>query len=102
MESCLERQAFSIPDILSNCDDPALTQVITGVISTGAYKDDNVSAIIEDTIKFIKKNQIEEQRNNLTKRIREYILVTEDDKLQLNKMLEQKIELDRQIQSLSK
>ena len=102
LETCFNKQAFSIPDILSNCDDPALVQVITGVISSGVYKDDNVGAVINDTINFIKRNQLEEQRNNLTKRIREYIVVTEDDKNQLSKLLELKVELDRQVQSLSK
>lgn len=102
LEDCYDRKAFSIPDILSNCKDSALTQVITDTIFSGVYKEDNVGIVIKDTIHFIKKNKLEEERNNLTKRIKEYLVVTEDDQIQLNKLLAQKVELDKQVQSLSK
>ena len=66
------------------------------------YQKDNIAAIVDDTIRFIQKNKIDEQREVLIKRIREYVVVTEDDKKQLDNLLIQKLELDKKAQSLLK
>ena len=102
LEDCFNAKTFSIPDILTRCDNKALAQVITNEISSGVYQKDNVAAIVDDTIRFIQKNKIDEQREVLIKRIREYVVVTEDDKKQLDNLLIQKLELDKKAQSLLK
>ncbi|MCR4733678.1 MAG: DNA primase [Treponema sp.] len=102
LEDCFEKGIYSIPDILTNCNNPALVQLITRDISEGVYQKDTVGAVVDDTIKFIKRNKIDTQRNNLLKKIREYVVVTEEDKIQLNNLLMQKLELDKQAQLLLK
>lgn len=102
LEECFENKTFSIPDILSKCNDNALSQIITDVISSNVYQKEKVGVVINDTIKYVKRNKIDEQRNNILKQIREYVIVTEDDQNQLNKLLEMKVELDKQAQALIK
>ncbi|MCR5766144.1 MAG: DNA primase [Treponema sp.] len=102
LEDCFNSKTFSIPDILTRCDNKALSQVITNEISSGVYQKDNIDTIVNDTIRFIQKNKIDEQREILIKRIRDYVVVTEDDKKQLDNLLIQKLELDKKAQSLLK
>lgn len=102
LEACFDSKTMSIPDILNNCDDKNLVTLITKSISSGAYQSESVSAIIKDTIKFIKKNKIEEQRNKLLQRIKNYSVITEDDQKQLDTLVIKKMELDKQVQSLTK
>ncbi len=102
LEDCFNSKTFSIPEILTRCDNKALSQVITNEISSGVYQKDNIDTIVNDTIRFIQKNKIDEQREILIKRIRDYVVVTEDDKKQLDNLLIQKLELDKKAQSLLK
>ena len=48
----------------------------------------------------IKKNNIDKQRDLLIKRIREYTVITDDDAKQLDILIKQKMELDKQAQAL--
>ena len=50
---------------------------------------------------YIKRNKLDDQRNKLLMQIKDYVIVTEDDKKQLNSLLEQKLELDKQVQQMS-
>ena len=79
-----------------------MEQYITDAISYNVYQKENCGIYIQDTIKFIKKNKIDEQREALVKRIRDFVIVTDDDKIQMNNLLTQKMELDKEAQLLSK
>lgn len=102
LENCFINQTFSIPDILSACNDNELSTLITSSISAGVYQENNIDLVIEDTIKFVLKNKIDTQRDILLKRIREYVVVTEEDQKEMNNLLSQKMELDKKAQSLLK
>lgn len=102
LEVCLNEDSFTIRDILNHCDDQNLVEIITESLSSGAYQSEKVSIIVEDTIKLVEKNKLDNQRNKLLQRIREFTVVTEEDKQQLNLLLEKKMELDKQFQSLGK
>ena len=102
LEECFVEKIFTIRDILSRCDDEKLIQLITESISSGVYQSDKVSVIVQDTVDYIKKNKLEDQRDKLLQRIREYNVVTQEDQNQLNTLLAEKFELDKQIQSLGK
>lgn len=102
LDDCYTNGTFSIPDIITNCNDEQLAIQITNDISSGVYQKEKVSIIIQDTIKYVKKNKIDEQRNNLLKRIRDYTVITEEDQKQLNKLIEEKMQLDTQVQNLIK
>jgi len=102
LEDCFNENAFSFPEILSRCENESLCRLITDVISSGVYQTENISVVVMDTIKLIKKNNLEEQRDKLLYRIRNYTVVTGEDQLQLNALLAKKMELDKQVQLLSK
>lgn len=100
LEVCFNDQNLTIRDILNRCDDENLIQLITESISSGVYQSEKVSIIVEDTVKYIERNKLDIQRNKLLQRIREYTVVTEEDQKQLNALLEEKLELDKKVQSL--
>ena len=100
LDDCLTENTFSIPEILTKCDDTSLTSLITDVISSGVYQKQNVSAIVNDTIKMMKKNKIEEQRNKILQRIKTFQVVTKEDQAQFDQLLLKKMELDKQVQLL--
>lgn len=102
LEDCFQADSYSIPDILGQMENNALAQLITDEISSGVYQNTDTMTVINDTIKFVKKNIIDEQRNKLLERIRNFTVVTQDDQTQLNTLLTEKMELDRQMQALSK
>lgn len=102
LEECFNGNAFSIPNIITNCNDESLKQLILEVVSSGVYQTESVGAIVNDTIKYVKKNNLEEQRNKIVQQIRNYTVITEDDQKQLNALLIKKMELDKQVQQLLK
>ena len=101
-EDCYQRGALSIPDIIESCSGTGYAKYITDALSSNVYQKQNCSAYIQDTIKFVKKNKIDEQREALIKRIRDFVIVTDDDRIQMNNLLTQKMELDKQAQLLTK
>ena len=110
LEECyIEKEnSFTIKDIL-DClnqkeDDKELVQLITESISSGVYQREKIDVFIQDTIDYILKNRLENQRNKLSKRIKEYSnsIATEDDRIQFNNLLKEKLELDKKIQVLVK
>ncbi|BDC93571.1 DNA primase [Treponema bryantii] len=102
LEECFAENVFTIRDILNRCDDENLVQFITGSISSGVYQSEKVSVIVADTVNYIKRNKLDAQRNKLLQRIKEYTVVTQEDQNQLNALLAEKFELDKQVQSLGK
>ena len=102
MEECFAENVFTIRDILNRCDDEKLIQFITGSISDGVYQSEKVSAIVNDTVNYIKRNKLDAQRNKLLQRIKEYTVVSQEDQNQMNALLAEKFELDKQVQSLGK
>ena len=110
LEECyIEKEnSFTIKDILDclnqNEDDKKLVQVITESISSGVYQSERIAVFVQDTIEYILKNRLEDQRNKLSKRIKEYSnsIATEDDQIQFNNLLKEKLELDKKIQALVK
>ena len=102
LEECFVEKIFTIRDILSRCDNEQLIQLITGALSDGVYKSEKVSTVVDDTVNYIKRNKLDALRNKLLQRIKEYTVVTQEDQNQLNALLAEKLELDKQVQSLGK
>ena len=102
LEECYQKGALTIPDIIESCSGTGLDRYITNALYEGVYQKEQCGTYIQDTIKFIKKNKIDEQREALIKSIRDFVVSTEDDRLQLNNLLAKKMELDKQAQQLSK
>ena len=100
LEVCFNGQNFTIRDILSQCNDEQLLQLITEAISSGVYQSSAVSVIVKDTVNYIKKNKLYTRKEKLLQRIQKYTVVTEDDQKQLNALLNEKLELDKEIRAL--
>ena len=101
-EDCFQKGALSIPDIIESCNGTGFVQYITQALSLKVYRKEDCGTYIQDTIKFIKRNKIDEQRKAIIQRIRDFVIVTDDDRIQMNNLLTQKMELDKQAQLLSK
>ena len=102
LEECSSQESFSINSILSKCTDENLVSLITEFLSSDLYKSSDAGTIVRDTIKLVKKNKLNDQREKLMQRIRNYQVITDDDRKQLNTLLAQKFELDKQVQKLQK
>ena len=102
LEECYDAKTFTIKDILANCSEQEYSRLITESISSGVYQGNTAGAVIQDTIKYVKRNRLDAQRNSLLQRIREFTVVTEEDQKQFNMLLEKKMQLDKQIQKLGK
>lgn len=100
LEECFSRKTFSFPDILAACNDSSLVEIITSAISSGVYQNIDIEIVAKDTIKFVKRTQIDKRKNEILKELRECDLGTEEGKLKLNALLKEKLELDKQVQTL--
>lgn len=96
LEQCFLENSLSLSTILSRCSDDRVSSLIVSAISLGEFKDENESTI-QDSIKMLKRRNLEKQRDALMQRIRAFTIQTDDDKNQLNRMLEEKIELDKKL-----
>jgi len=102
LEECYEAGCLTIPDILARCGENGLSQLITYAVSSEVYQKENTAAVIDDTVRYIKRNVIDGRRTALLRRIQSYAVTTEDDQKQLNSLLLEKMQLDKQAQSLAK
>lgn len=100
LDACFQRGTYSIPDILNECSDQAMSDLISKEISSNVYQKDNIDIIVQDTIKYIKKRNIEDRRNEIVKLMRNYKVVSEQDQIELDKLVAEKMELDTQVQIL--
>ena len=80
--------------VLNECNDGQLANVITRGISLGEFKGYHENAV-QDSIKLIRKKSAERKRDELMSRIRQFKALTADDQSQLNRLLAEKMELDR-------
>lgn len=106
LEECYLSKTYSVPNILSKCneneDTLPLSGFISSTISSDVYKKENLADITQDTVKLIKKNKIDKQRDEIVKQIREMLVVTEEDKQKMNSLLIKKMELDKEALKLLK
>ena len=100
LDTCFQRGTYSIPDILNECSDQAMSDLISKEISSNVYQKDNIDIIVQDTIKYIKKRNIEDRRNEIVKLMKNYKVVSEQDQIELDKLVAEKMELDTQVQIL--
>ncbi|MGP1457843.1 MAG: DNA primase [Treponema sp.] len=98
LEKCYSEDALSLNAILDFCDDERLANLITKVISLGEFKDYSESAV-QDSIRLIKKKVTERRRDKIMERIRGFHAVTAEDKDELNALLAEKMNLDRQLKN---
>ena len=96
LEECFKNESLSLTSILNHCNEPELTNLITKVISLGEFKENNEDAI-QDSIQMLKRKNLERKRDDIMSRIRKFNVNTSHDQKELEKLLEEKMELDRKL-----
>lgn len=96
LEECFKNESLSLTSILNHCNEPELTNLITKVISLGEFKENNEDAI-QDSIQMLKRKNLERKRDDIMNRIRKFNVNTSHDQKELEKLLEEKMELDRKL-----
>ncbi|MBQ5647226.1 MAG: DNA primase [Treponema sp.] len=96
LEECFKNETLSLTSILNHCNEPELTNLITKVISLGEFKENNEDAI-QDSIQMLKRRNLERKRDDIMSRIRKFNVNTSHDQKELEKLLEEKMELDRKL-----
>lgn len=96
LEECFKNETLSLTSILNHCNEPELTNLITKVISLGEFKENNEDAI-QDSIQMLKRKNLERKRDDIMSRIRKFNVNTSHDQRELEKLLEEKMELDRKL-----
>ncbi len=99
LEECFNENSLSFTTLLSHCDDENLSNLITRAVSLGEFRD-NTECAVRDSVMLLKARSAERQRERLMEQIRCFTCLTEDDKLEFQKLLTKKIELDNKIKSL--
>lgn len=97
LEECKEAQEFSIPGILNHCPEEEVQRMITKVIASREFEENN-EKYIQESIKMIKHNSLERQRERLMSQIRQFRPVTPDDQKTLALLVTQKMEIDKKLQ----
>jgi DNA primase len=97
LEECFREDNLSPGNILSKCGDESVQRMITKVIASGEFKQNTVK-LMQDSLKLIKKNNLERQRERIMLRIRQFNPVTEEDKEQLQQLLSKKMDIDKKLQ----
>lgn len=101
LEECFKENSLSFTTLLNHCDDENLSNLITSAVSLGEFRDNTESAV-KDSVLLMKSRSLERRRNRLMEQIRSFSCLTEDDKIEFQKLLSEKIELDNKIKSLKK
>ena len=96
LEECFKNETLSLTSILNHCNEPELTNLITKVISLGEFKENNEDAI-QDSIQMLKRRNLERKRDDIMSRLRKFNVNTSHDQKELEKLLEEKMELDRKL-----
>ena len=96
LEECFKNETLSLTSILNHCNEPELTNLITKVISLGEFKENNEDAI-QDSIQMLKRRNLERKRDDIMSQIRKFNVNTSHDQRELEKLLEEKMELDRKL-----
>ena len=97
LEECFRDQEFSISGILNHCAEEEVQRMITRVIASREFEENNLQ-YVQESIRLIKRNSLERQRDRLMLKIRDFKIVTPDDQNTLTKFLSEKMEIDKKLQ----
>ncbi|MDE5899626.1 MAG: DNA primase [Treponemataceae bacterium] len=94
LEACFKDDALSLPGILARCGDSRMQELIAGAVSSGEFRE-NTEEAVRDFIRLLQKKSIERKKEKIMERIRTFTAATADDQKQLQRLLAEKMELDR-------
>jgi DNA primase len=96
LEECCKDDSVSVGSILEKCGNEEIERIITRVISSGEFSENNAKTV-KDSIQLVKHNSLERRRDALMARIRQLNSVTPDDQKQLETLLAEKMNLDSKL-----
>ncbi|WP_407436647.1 DNA primase [Treponema sp.] len=99
LEDCHREENISIQAILSHCPEEEVQRMITKVIASREFEENNLK-YVKESIALIKRNSLERQREKLMIKIRQFKPVTPDDQKTLSQFLTEKMEIDKKLQEV--
>ena len=100
LEECFREGKETYDDLISKCENPALQQLITQVINTDEFSEENSENILEDGIKLVSLNKLKKRRRNVVNRLHVLSLGEVDGDREIQELLLEKKELDDQISNI--
>lgn len=97
LEECYREQDYSISGILNHCAEEEVQRMITKVIASREFEENNLQ-YVRESIRAIKRNSLERQRDRLMLQIRDFRVVTPDDQNTLTQFLAEKMDIDKKLQ----
>ncbi|MCR5612958.1 DNA primase [Treponema sp.] len=97
LEECNRDEELSIPCILSRCNEDEVQRMITKVIASREFEENNLQ-YVKESIHMIKRNSLSRQSERLMNKIRQFRPVTPDDQKTLAQFLTEKMEIDKKLQ----
>lgn len=96
LEECFREGAITSDNILAKCENTSLNQLIASVVMSGEFNgnEEQVKLAIVDSIKTIRHNSLERKRQRLLNKIRQFTVTNSDEQLQLDNMLNEKMNID--------
>ncbi|MEE1211916.1 MAG: DNA primase [Treponema sp.] len=96
LEDCFNSDSLTLSAVLSRCDDVRISNMITASLSSGEFSR-NTEAAVRDSVARIKRRALEKQRDRLMERIKQFSCVTQDATEELNRLLSEKMMLDKKL-----
>ncbi|MBR5934415.1 MAG: DNA primase [Treponema sp.] len=97
LEECHREEDISIQAILNHCQEEEVQRMITRVIASREFEENNLK-YVKESIALIRRNSLERQRDKLMNKIRQFKPVTADDQNTLAQFLTEKMEIDKKLQ----
>ncbi len=98
LEEQYQASDLTFPSLLSRCDDSAMQQMIAESVYSGEYAQ-NTTQTVQDSILLIKRNSLKRQRQKILYEINALSSAPQENNQQLTLLLEQKKNIDRQLQA---
>ncbi len=101
MKECSDNDNFSINTILNRCTNEELAQIIINYVAQFENHAERIKKAVSDSIKFLKRSSLEQQRSDAQRRINELSRSNlDDDQKSLHELLSRVQEIDKQIEKL--
>jgi DNA primase len=94
LEECFRRDTVSMSGILSQFDDERVKQLISVAATSGEYSTKYTDEMMRDSIRHIRRNSLERQRDMIMNQIRQMQVITLDDQQQMETLLSKKMNID--------
>jgi DNA primase len=94
LEECFRRDTVSMSGILAQFDDERVKQLISSAATSGEYSTKYTDEMMRDSIRHVRKNSLERQRDMVMNKIRQMQVITLDDQQQMETLLSKKMNFD--------